>query len=416
MSTSKRTRRSSEVCTLDDGRRVRFSLKKRAGRPWLFVCFDGPGGERKERSTREKNRKRAQEAALAVIREAYRARPKLQSVSWDEAVKRLNRHMKAEGLRPSTVQQYALAVGTLRKLFPDTEGPTDVTPAMAEEFKARRIEQGLAPRTVRGNIENLRIVYGCWFRGKLKIADENPFQDVTVPKEDEKPARIIEPEEQKALFDWLDARWDWRLPILLLEVKAAIGCRIGELCSARTDALKDGRLTFVAETTKGRQERSCLLPADLFKELAAIAGPTYVFERFADELRAIHRRRGRPHCANSVKDFSPSRMKAWLQDEVACYFATTEAKRFKLHNFRGTAMSRARMAGITEDDAAIAFGCNPSTMRQHYLELDKVAVADDVFTRIQQGDIKGARGNGRATVQKNGTHSSGRKSSNSRDL
>ena len=114
----------------------------------------------------------------------------------------------------------------------------------------------------------------------------------------------------------------------------------------------------------------------------------------------------------SVKDFSSSRLKVWLQKEVGRYFDTTEAKRFKLHNFRGTAMSRARMADITEDDAAIAFGCNPSTMRQHSLELDKVAVADDVFTRIQQGDIKGARGNGRATAQKRGTHVNGRKSRN----
>jgi predicted phage-related endonuclease len=45
-------------------------------------------------------------------------------------------------------------------------------------------------------------------------------------------------------------------------------------------------------------------------------------------------------------------------------------------------MSRARQAGIGESDAAIAFGCNPSTMREHYLALDETAIADEVFSRL----------------------------------
>jgi hypothetical protein len=58
-------------------------------------------------------------------------------------------------------------------------------------------------------------------------------------------------------------------------------------------------------------------------------------------------------------------------------------KRFKLHNFRGTAMSQARMAGVSFDDAAVAFGCNPETMRRHYIALDEVAITDRVMERIQ---------------------------------
>jgi hypothetical protein len=46
-------------------------------------------------------------------------------------------------------------------------------------------------------------------------------------------------------------------------------------------------------------------------------------------------------------------------------------------------MSRARMAGVTESDAAIAFGCAPQTMRSFYLNLDEEKIADDVFTRLQ---------------------------------
>ena len=49
-------------------------------------------------------------------------------------------------------------------------------------------------------------------------------------------------------------------------------------------------------------------------------------------------------------------------------------------------MSRARMAGVSYDDAAIAFGCNPQTMRQHYIALDEVGSSDRVMDKIQGAD------------------------------
>jgi|GEM_PF-2956224 hypothetical protein len=127
---------------------------------------------------------------------------------------------------------------------------------------------------------------------------------------------------------------------------------------------------------------ACLLPPALFAELQAIAGPTYVFERFAEQLREIHLKKGHPGHARCVRGFQPHRLKDWLQDQLRAYLDTSEAAPFKLHNFRGTAMSKARMARTADSDAAIAFGCNPTTMRQHYHALDEVAIADDVFSRM----------------------------------
>lgn len=72
----------------------------------------------------------------------------------------------------------------------------------------------------------------------------------------------------------------------------------------------------------------------------------------------------------------------WLENEAQRYFQETGARRFKLHNLRGTAMSRARRAGISIDDAAIAFGCNPDTMRKHYVAIDEESVADSVMAAI----------------------------------
>ena len=39
------------------------------------------------------------------------------------------------------------------------------------------------------------------------------------------------------------------------------------------------------------------------------------------------------------------------------------------------------MAGVSYDDAAVAFGCNPQTMRQHYIALDEVEISDRVMEK-----------------------------------
>lgn len=90
-----------------------------------------------------------------------------------------------------------------------------------------------------------------------------------------------------------------------------------------------------------------------------------------------------------MADFDPKRLKRWVQKEKEEYLAAHKddpnIRHFKLHNLRGTAMSRAKQAGATYDQASISFGCHPETMRKHYLQLDETAIADDVFDRIQTG-------------------------------
>ena len=372
----------SYVCDLD-GRRVRFSLKKRPDSRYYFAVFRDPATRRTELTTGETNKERAQVSALAVIRNLYTPPPLQNHPSWDDAGAIMLEQMKAEGLRPGTIQQYELAVSAVRKVFPYTDGPADITPAMAERFKVVRSGH-VSARTVESNIKNLSIVYN-WLSHRCKILDGNPFADVTPPRYDEQPPRIVSANEKAEFFTWLKDRWGWRLPLLFLEVKAAIGCRIGELCSASTDSLSKGRICFTSETTKGRRQRACLLPPELFKELLALAGPCYLFERFSDELREIHRKRGRNNHAQAVRGFTPARLKRWLQDETKTYTRTKGGEPFKLHSFRATAMTKARMAGVPVDDAAIAFGCNPGTMRQYYLNPDEEEIADGVFKRMRGG-------------------------------
>ena len=360
---------ASEVAALSDGRRVRFSLLKRKNRPAYFAFFRGPDGRRREKSTLEKNRKRAQDAAVAIIREAYHQQGF--TPTWEDALDALADHERAANLRSKSTDQYRFAIRALRRLFPDTGGPSDFTAEMAEAFKLARSKEVL-PRTLEGNIDNLRISWNHWCR-LLKLSS-NPFNGVEPPRYEESPNRYVEQKELDELLDWIGLE----IPCLFLETAAAVGSRIGELSQVQSDGLEDGRIRFVAETTKGRKERRPLLPLDLFRRIQEIVGPVWVWERAPDELRAA-----KPRYASRIKDYHPARFARWLQDQAADYFKATGAPEFKIHNLRGHAISRAKMAGVAPKDAALAFGVNPATARAHYEAIDEMAVTDSVFRRIQ---------------------------------
>ncbi|MEN6496025.1 MAG: hypothetical protein ABFD16_17220 [Thermoguttaceae bacterium] len=270
-------------------------MKKRPGSPYYFATFRDAEDRRKELSTGAKSKHAAVDAALLIIKDVFAPpaqRP--ESVSWEDAIARLKEHAQADNLRPGSIMQYVYAVNALRKVFPEVHGPAEVTPAMAEQFKVKRMAAKKKPRTVAGNIDNLSIVFDLWFRKVLKIIDANPFADVEPPKYDKPRPRVIAADEKKSFFDWLRKQWDWELPILFLETEADIGCRITELASLKTEDLKDGRIRFPADKTKGRKERTCLVSPTLFKQLQVVAGPVYVFEAFCEGLRQAHLKKGNP--------------------------------------------------------------------------------------------------------------------------
>lgn len=379
---------NAEVCVLADGRRVKYRVDRRKSSPCYYVYFEGPDGRRREISTKETNLKRARDSAAAVITQEFQPRVFFQAIGWDEAVEMMTEQMRGRNLRPNTISTYENALRTFRKVFPSVDGPGSVTTDMAKQYKLKRLAT-CKPETVRGDLNELSIVFGKWWVGECGILAANPFEGVDPPKVDRRDPRIIGRQERDALMTWLAEMWDrWRLPLLFLEVKAGVGCRIRELAGLRTDRLRDGRLTFDADSAKGRKTRHSKVPTALFEELRAIAGPEFVFERFPDQLRDLLLKRGRPHQAGRVKfPFDPNRLVNWLQDRVVEFRrAHPEIPRFKLHNFRGTAMSRAMESGANYNEASIAFGCHPETMRKNYLKFNETAISDAVMDRIQGED------------------------------
>jgi hypothetical protein len=44
-------------------------------------------------------------------------------------------------------------------------------------------------------------------------------------------------------------------------------------------------------------------------------------------------------------------------------------------------VTKAKEAGISNEDAAVAFGCNPETMRQRYVALDETVISGRVMVQ-----------------------------------
>ena len=377
-----------QTFTLLDGRRVRYAIKKRSGEPNYFVVFRSMDGCRMERSTKENSQKRAHEAACQIIQEELSPKVQTSNVTWDETVEKMLVLMKAQNLRPATIQDYRYMVQTVRRVLPWTKGPADVTVEFAKEFKVQRLQK-VQVDTVHWNIHKLTVLWNKWFMNECGILSENPWEEVEKPKLDEPQPRYIEDHEAQAFYEWLLARWDgWRLPVLFFRVKGMIGRRIHQLCSLPSGCLRDGRLVFESETCKGRKMEWARVPEAIYEELQGIVGPAWLWESHVSGLRAFNIAHHNLQSARNVKEFSPERFMWWLQFEVTEYNRTLKNtpgfRKFTAHNFRDTAMTRAWDANISVDKAAIALGCHPETMKKHYVVKDRMAIADEVLSQIQK--------------------------------
>jgi hypothetical protein len=171
----------------------------------------------------------------------------------------------------------------------------------------------------------------------------------------------------------------WRLPILSLEAKSNLGCRIFELAALVPEQLKDGRVCFRGDISKGRRPRKCRIPPELYQELKGGSGPEYVFQRFHEGLRAIYRRQEKAQYVTLLYGFTPRRLTNWMQDHLIRFRNEhPEVKRFKLHSLRATAISQVRQAGVSPEKASIYFGVNVQTLAKHYEALNETAIADGV--------------------------------------
>lgn len=246
-------------------------------------------------------------------------------------------------------------------MFSKLKGPAEITRQHAIDFKFKRLDDGIAPMTVASNLNILSTIWAKWWR---HFVPSNPWADIDWPKVDKRKPAIVEEDQYAAFVNWLQEKYgSWRLPVLFLEARSYLGCRIYELAALVPEQLKDGRVCFKGDISKGRKDRECRIRPELYQELKVSSGAEYVFQHFAEQLRAIYRRQGKTQYVTLVGNFTPRRMKYWFQDHLICFRKEhPEIKRFKLHSLRATAISAVRQAGVSADKAAVYFGVNTVTM------------------------------------------------------
>jgi hypothetical protein len=183
---------------------------------------------------------------------------------------------------------------------------------------------------------------------------------------------------------------------------SADGPSDGEIASIREeDLLPEGYMRVQADTSKTRKQKYGWLPDELYGRLKACAAGGWAFGRFSDDLRRLlFVSKRRPHHAVLVKEFTPTRLVGWMQDELARFndglekAAENERKpvpeRFTLHDFRRTAITGLQMAGVSEKETSVMVGATPEVIRRHYEKLDQLKIArQSVERRLSVNGVAG---------------------------
>lgn len=373
-----------------NGKAVGFKLRQSRGGNDYFVFFNDTSGRRREINTNCTGIDKARVAVRNIIDREYATPvPSPMKVIWDEARTRLKARMAAAGIKPGSVKYYLKVFGYVHKMFSATDGPADITPGMAQAWADQyatgkgRGDKVRSGHTAASTITAVCVIWQKWFCEQLKIIPSSPFADVLPPKTD-KPTITIPTDDKIAdFYGWLTDRFaEWPMPRLFFELKGVTGCRVLDLCSLRSDQLRDGRIHFDADQTKGRKARAVPLPADLHADLDAIKGKQHLWDSYPNALKAALKKKGWPtHQLRS--DFDTQRMLAWVMTVFADYNADRPGEpKLTSHQFRKLAFTRAWEAGIDPRKASIALACNIETMMNHYVRLNEQDVTDEVFGKL----------------------------------
>jgi integrase len=386
---------SDKFVTVAGDKRVRYSFIKRDDSEFLYVRFIDIDGRKVKRSTEESIKHRAIDAAHRIILEAYhQTAPTSETITWDVAKEKLRTAMESDGKRPRTIGGYVETLDKLIAMFQLAKGPADITDRMANDFKVRygsgtKIsarkkkkddEPAEAPKprqakSLDSRVRTLKAVFG-WF-AKLRLIEKNVFEGVEAPTLDRHEVKYVKQGDVGDFFKWLEERFpDWAMPRLFFSVKAVSGCRLQDVCELRSSQLQDGRIVFEAAQTKNRSERYVLLPADLYKELDAYKGETYLWERYPAELKKANEKNGVP-IHRQRDEFSTRRLYLWVVQLMGKYQAT--GKDLSSHDFRRAAFTRAAEKGVHPARAATAFDVTSETMLRYYTATEKKKTADEVL-------------------------------------
>jgi site-specific recombinase XerD len=328
-----------------------------------------------------------------ILEEYGQIAPSSERVNWESAKEKLKAAMEADGKRPRTVGGYIETLDKLIAMFPLAKGPADITDRMAADFKTKYAAgrftrkkkteetqtQARKTKSLDSRIRTLKALFG-WFK-ELHLVDANPFENVALPEMDRHEVKYVKQADLGAFFRWLKERFPgWRMPVMFFSVKALTACRLMDICELRSPQLRDGRLVFAADIAKSRSERHAILPPELYAELDAYKGATYLWERYPAELKAANARKGVPTHRQS-EEFTPNRLYMWVVQLMGKYQDAT-GQDLSSHDFRKAAFTRAAEEDLHPKRAAVAFDVTAETMMKYYTATEKKATADAVLGEL----------------------------------
>lgn len=234
-------------------------------------------------------------------------------------------------------------------------------------------------KSLDSRLRTLKAVFS-WFVD-LHLLPGNPFDNVEQPEMDRHEVKYVKREDLLDFLAWLEGRYaGWRMPHLFFNVKAMTGCRLEDICNLRSEQLKEGRLVFEADQTKNRSERYALLPAEVYADLDAYKGETYLWERYPAELKQYVRGTSKHQV---ILEFSTRRLYTWIVALLRDYQKET-GRDLSSHDFRRAAFTRAAEADIHPKRAAVAFDVTAETMLKYYTATEKKRTADEVLGELQE--------------------------------
>lgn len=371
---------------LSDHTRVGYSLKLRGD--IYRVQFPDPDHEGKYREVSTGCRTEADshvEAAKIVLK-AYKPHlpPDPRKAGWEEVETDLAR---STDLRPRSLEVYTSTISILRRTV-ESRGPADVTVEAAKRFRrlyastgfkrSAKKEAKVYPRSAK-TVENaLRRLSGLWGHLKhLGYVKDNPWEEIPRPSVPKRVPVIPTEDDVASFFTWLDEKFPgWELPRLFVEVKALSGCRLNDLCQVLSSQLdvKAKTLTIRAEQDKTHRERVIPLPDDLVKRLAAIKGPTYLWERYNHDAKTY--RKGTKSKDEFTPDYFYNAMKSLFRD-----YGKTGGK-LRSHGLRKRAITLTTLATQSVDATAQAIGIDAQTARKYYLDAQKAFSGSELLKQM----------------------------------
>lgn len=360
---------------LPDGRRVGYSFAKR-GKIYV-VRFESPEGDYWAKSTKKETIKDALTEAAKIVLRSYGVTQTKAKVSWDEVVEKLKQALTCNNNRQRTYQDYASAIRVLRATI-ETKGPHDIDETKAKVFKSQWMmgtfkrakgddAQSYArkPSSLNSYLRKLRSIWGEWLIKQFRLVTANPWLLVKDAEEDDRITEFPPEEVFVAFHQWVGAQYPgWDLPVLFLQTKLHMGCRLFDLCAVQSSQLANGCLTMDPSITKARNFRRVKLPADLYAKLHALKGQTFLWESYTVDLRDTLKRLHR-HSRKVAETFEPTAL-YWFANSLFRDYNACHAAKINSHDYRRRAVSKAFDGGFSREDVARMFGLTAQTAETYY--------------------------------------------------